>query len=231
MIATGYVRRSKKAEDNTVSLQEQEKQINDYCAAKGFTLAGIVAHNGISGAKRSRWIDINKAIVDSQSRALVIYNLDRLSRDAVGLLDNLRLLAASGVSVHEVGTGKIDLSKSTSKLTTGVRGLMDEFYRDVISEKTSDALRYKRENGKRYTNIPPLGFSYHAGLLVEDPLEQVALSVIERCKAQGLGARRTQKALLKTGYHGRMGLATIHRLLHRDVKEKLPPSYFALPEQ
>jgi hypothetical protein len=26
-----------------------------------------------------------------------------------------------------------------------------------------------------------------------------------------------------------MGLTTIHRLLHKDIKSKLPPSYLALP--
>ncbi len=228
--AIGYVRRSAKAEDNTVSLQEQQRQIEDYCAKHGFTLEAVVEHNGVSGAKRSRWSDIGLAMHKSNAKALVIYNLDRLSRDVAGLLDNLRRLASSGIAVHEVSSGVIDLTKSTNKLTVSVRGVMDEFYRDVVSEKTADALRYKRQHGQRYTNVPPLGFTYADGKMVEHPQEQTALTMIAQCRDEGLGARRTRRKLLEAGYTGRMGIATIHRLLRAapaDMKSKLPANYFA----
>lgn len=233
MNAIGYVRRSAKSEDNTVSLQDQEQQIRDYCSKKNFTVAGIVSHDGISGAKRSRWEEINKSILETGSKVLVIYNLDRLSRDAAGLLDNLRRLSLCGVRVHEVGSGVLDLSKSTSKLTISVRGVMDEFFRDVVSEKTSDALRYKRQQGQRYTNLPPLGYEYVDGKIVAHPQEQTALGIIAHCRLKGLGARRTQKALKNAGYVGRMGIATIHRLLHAAPPtdaDKVPASYFSLIE-
>jgi site-specific DNA recombinase len=235
MIAIGYVRRSAKSEENTVSLQEQERQIRDYCERKGFTVAAVVSHDGISGAKRSRWDEIHQAVRGNDAGVVVIYNLDRLSRDAAGLLDNLRRLASLGVAVHEVSSGVLDLKKSTSKLTISVRGVMDEFYRDVVSEKTADALRYKRQNGLQYTHVPPFGFSYLHGKLVKHTEEQRALDIISSCRQNGFGARRTKKALLDAGYSGRMGVATIHRLLHAEtgtssIKEKLPATYFALAD-
>jgi len=233
MIATGYLRRSKKSDDNTVSLYEQERQIQAYCADKGFSLASIVTHNGISGGKRSRFEDIHKAIALSNSKALVIYNQDRLARDAAGLLDNLRLLAAAGVAVHDISSGIIDLKKSSAKLSVAVRASVDEFFKDVISEKTADALRYLRQKGQRYSNHAPFGFSYVQGVIVPDIEEQKALSIIAECRINGLGARRTRKALLRSGYKGRIGVATLHRLLHspppEDIADKLPASYFALP--
>ena len=213
MKAIGYIRRSKKSEDRTVSLAEQEQQIKAYCATKAFELAQLIRHDGVSGAKRSRFDEITKSLTENQGQVLVVYNLDRLARDASGLLNYLRLLTAQGIAVHEVGTGALDLVRSTGKLTVGVRGLMDEFFRDVISEKTIDALRYKRENGKRYTNLPPLGFVYQDGLLVEDPAEQQALIVVQACRVRGLGARRTQRELIRVGYRGRMSLGVLHKLL------------------
>lgn len=230
MIATGYVRRSAKSEDNTVSLQEQRRQIEHYCASKGFALAAVVTHDGVSGAKRSRWDEIRRTVKETGSGVLIIYNLDRLSRDAAGLLDNLRYLAATGVEVHEVSSGALDLKRATSKFTVGLRGLADEFFRDVVSEKTRDALRYKRENGQQYTHLPPLGFAYAEGRIVENPHEQAALVIVDSCRAQGLGARLTIKKLVAAGYRGRMGISTIHRLLHADIKRKLPASYFAPTE-
>jgi len=221
--AIGYVRRSAKSEDNTVSLQEQERQIRDYCVRNQMTVVGIVSHDGISGAKRSRFDAITKAVYESEAKVLVIYNLDRLARDAAGLLDHLRLLASCGVAVHEVGQGALDLRKAVSKFTVSVRGVMDEFFRDTVAEKTRHALAYKRDNGLRYTNVAPFGFSYVEGKIVEHAEEQRALRIIAACHRKGLGARRIRHALIEAGYTGRMSLST----LHRTIKNKLPATYFA----
>lgn len=229
-LAIGYVRRSAKkrkpkagkADDKVMSLQEQERQINEYCARNEMTVARVIAHNGISGARRSRFDDINSAITETGATVLVVYNLDRLARDVSGLLDHIRSLAARGVAVHEVGQGALDLTKYNDKLLVGVRGLMDEIFRDVISEKTTDVLRLKRECGLRYTNIPPLGYCYQDGKLVEQEEEQTALHVIASCHRKGWGARRIRTALIATGYTGRMSVSMLHR-----IKSKLPAQYFA----
>ncbi len=212
MQAVGYIRRSKKSEKGTVSLEEQAEQITSYCAKQNFQLAGIVRHDGISGAKRSRFYEIRTAIQQHNASVLVIYNLDRLARDAVALLDNLRRLAVEGVGVHEVSTGKLDLNRSASKLTIGVRGLMDEFFRDVISEKTSDALRYKKEHGQKYTRIPPFGYCYQEGCLVIDQAEQEALSFLRTCR---LSVRQARAALLATGFSGRSSHGLIAKLISK----------------
>ena len=225
LIAVGYVRRSakkRKVADPTMSLQEQERQIREYCAQHAMSLARVVSHNGISGARRSRFDDINRAVSETNATALVVYNLDRLARDVGGLLDHIRGLALRGVAVHEVGQGPVDLKNYNKKLLVGVRGLMDEVYRDVISEKTTDVLRSKRELGLRYTNVPPLGYRYQDGKMVEEVEEQRALQVIAACCRNGFGARRIRHALIETGYAGRMSISMLHR-----IKSKLPAQYFA----
>jgi DNA invertase Pin-like site-specific DNA recombinase len=215
VIAIGYVRRSKAAEDTTVSLQEQQRQIEEYCLRHELLLACVVVHNGVSGGKRSRWSDIARAVADNHAKALIIYNLDRLSRDVSGLLDNLQRMALEGVTVHEVGTGRIDLKRASSKLMVAVRGATDEFYRDMIAEKTRDALAYKRSRGEKYTNLPPLGYEYSQGKLLENPQEQHALEAISLGRSQGWGARRIVRQLKSTGYQGRLGVTTVHKILHR----------------
>jgi hypothetical protein len=88
-------------------------------------------------------------------------------------------------------------------------------------------LRYKKENGHRYTNLPPLGYSYQNGKMIENEEEQRALCIIAACHRRGFGARRTRHALIQAGYKGRMGLTTIHRTLQLpNIKDKLPASYF-----
>lgn len=217
MNAVGYIRRSAKSEENSVSLQEQERQIREYCSKTGMECVRIVSHDGVSGAKRSRFDEITKSVYETESKALVIYNLDRLARDASGLLEHLRLMASCGVVVHEVKQGPIDLRKATQKLTISVRGVMDEFFRDVVSEKTRDALSYKRTNGLRYTNVAPMGFCYVEGKIVPEIEEQRALSLIAEGCERGLGARAIRRMLKAAGYTGRMSQSTLYRTMKSKV--------------
>jgi len=213
LTAIGYARRSKKSEASTVSLQEQRNQISLYCATHSFELIQVVVHDGVSGTKNERFIDIEAIFATSQAAALVIYNLDRLARDAAGLMTYLKRLHQRGVEVHETSSGRINLDKALERFTVSVRGAVDEMYAGIIGEKTRDALRYKKDIGQRYTNLPPFGYAYRDGLLELHLEEQRALRLIEQYRTLGLGARRAQKALIGAGYTGRMGVSTLHRLL------------------
>jgi len=220
MIATGYARRSsKKDKDKQVSIDVQHQAIARYCEAKGFSLATIVTHNGVSGTDRRRWKIINDALEETKAKVLVVYNLDRLSRDSAGLSDHLKQWTRGGIEVHETETGKVDFQKAMGRFTVTVRGAMDELYADLIGEKTRDALQSKRERGERYSNHAPLGWQWIDGRLVLQEEEQRALAVIDRCRALGLGRVRTLGRLRTVGYTGRGGLATIEKLLKGELDE------------
>jgi len=227
MIAIAYLRRSAKSDDRTVSLQEQQRQVENYCERESLMLVYSLVHDGISGGKRQRFAEIFHAVKCTGAKALVIYNQDRFARDAEGFMGAMRTLISAGVAVHETASGVIDFSDPTKKFGHGMRAVMDEYLREVVGKKTKDALEYKRLNLQQYSHIPPFGFEYVNGEMREHAAEQAALSnIIIKCAARGLGARRTCNELYASGYRGRMGIATIHRLLH-SIKEKLPASYFA----
>lgn len=228
MKAVGYVRRSAKSEETTVSLPEQAEQIERYCERKGITLVAFVCHDGVSGGERSRFEDIHQVLTDSDSRCVVFCYLDRFGRDAAAVLNTVEILTTNSVEVHEATQGRIDPNDPTQKLMLSVRAAMDENYRNVIKAKTRSALRFKRDKGQRYSNIAPFGYAYQAGRMVPEPEEQRALRIIADCQSRGLGARRTQRALYDARYRGRMGVTTIHRLLQLpSIKDKLPANYFA----
>ena len=226
MKAIGYIRRSKASDDRTISLLEQQRQVEDYCSRLGHEVAGTVVHDGVSGAKRARWDDIYRLLAETGSKVLVVYNQDRLARDGAGLMDNLtRISLELGIEVHEVGTGLMDIRKATAKFAIAVRGATDEFYRDLIREKTTDALRYKKSRNMRYNYKAPLGYRHvEVGSdskgkplfsLEKDPEEQRALVLIQECGEKGLGAIRTVEVVRSTGYEGRLSICTVHRILKR----------------
>lgn len=212
MIAVGYIRRSKKSEVRTVSLEEQEAQIRAYCLHRGFELREVVCHDGVSGTKRTRFAEIDERLRATKAVALVVYNLDRLGRDVAGLMDYLRNLQR-GVLVYEVGAGPVNINNPREKIVVGVRGLMDEFFVDMVKEKTRDALRHRREQGRRYTRIAPFGFKWAGGKLESEPSEQAFLPLILNCISRKLGARKTRRELLSAGYRGRCSLGLLHKLL------------------
>lgn len=210
-IALGYLRRSKKSDAKTVSLLEQQRQVERYCKEHSFDLVGVIEDDGVSGAKRSRWPRILSAIIEKRARVLVVYNQDRLARDNAGLMDNLRQLTDSGIEVHDVSAGLMDIGKSVPKLMVQMRGAFDEFYRDVIREKTTDALRYRKDNHQRWNCNAPFGWQWSEGKLATCPAEQRALRMIQ--ENAHLGARKLVRLIATPGYEGRISVSTVHRIL------------------
>ena len=149
MTAIGYVRRSKESTERTVSLEDQRARIAAYCAERGWSLAEILADDGVSGGNRERLERLAERVKATDARAVVEYNLDRFARDVSALLDALRAYARSGVELHVVGRGKVDVASASGFLVTGVEGLMAEHYRRLIGEKTRDALERRRLQGRR----------------------------------------------------------------------------------
>lgn len=217
MIAVGYVRRSSKKEGNSqISIEVQRQAIGRYCDKQGLSLACIVTHNGISGTKRKRYEHIETALKDTKAQALVVYNLDRLSRDSAGLSDHLKQWTARGIEVHETETGILDLRKAINRFMVGVRGQMDELYADLIGEKTCDALAALRSGGQRWCHHAPFGYQWLGDTAVVCEEEQRARAIINRCGIAGLGRVRTLGRLRAEGYLGRASLSTIQKLLEEN---------------
>lgn len=215
MIALGYTRRSKRSEEKTVSLQAQREHIERYCLAQGFDLAHVVEQDGMSGTKRARFATLDEAVKEFKASCVVVYNLDRLARDQAGLLDYLQTLRRRGIEIHETGAGRVDNVTALGRMVVGLRGGFDQYFAEIVGEKTADALRLKRQAGIRYTRIPPLGWRYELGRMIEEPEEQRALNILANCRRSGLGARRALTALQAEGYRGRQSLRAIHNALQK----------------
>ena len=209
----GYIRRSKKAEENTVSLDAQLSAIRRYCDNHGLTLVETITHNGISGTKRARFAEIERLVKVNEAKAIVVYNLDRLGRDTIGILNHFQFAQAAGVTIHETTTRPIDISTPVGELQTSIRAALDGFYVKVIKVKTRDALAELKKQGRRYTRCAPFGYEWSGAGMVENEEEQKALKVIEQCRGAGYGRVRTLRALQAAGYRGRGSGSTIQKLL------------------
>lgn len=221
MTAIGYARISKKGDAKSVSIDVQRQQIGQYCDRQGFDLKHFVVHDGISGTKRKRFAVLDEAVKEFGPSHVVVYHLDRLARDAAGLSDYLRALTKRGIEVHEVaGLGKVNTGDATGRLVTGIRGVTDQYFAELTGEKTRRALLHKKDKGERYTNLPPLGWRYVDGRMVEDAEEQRGLVILRECLKVGLGARRALSVLHARRYTGRNSLKCVWSALERMKNEK-----------
>lgn len=87
---------------------------------------------------------------------LVVTKLDRLGRNAMDLRATVERLEASGVRVHCLALGGMDLTSPAGKMTMGVIAAVAEFERDLLIERTNAGLRTARKNGKRFGRPPAL---------------------------------------------------------------------------
>jgi DNA invertase Pin-like site-specific DNA recombinase len=226
MVAIGYVRRSKESTARTVSLEEQAARIRAYAEAEGWTLAAIVTDDGVSGGKRERLARLELALREQRAAAVVVYHLDRFARDVAAMLDALRAWARRGVALYVVGRGRVEVQTAGGFLMAGVEGLMAEHFRQLIGEKTRDALARLRATGRRYSGVAPYGFrvSDDGVHLEADPAEQRALAVMRALRVAGLSYRALAGELAGRGLRQRNGApwsaALLHRVLGRQPIER-----------
>lgn len=138
--------------------QTTEHQIGEIANA-GFAIEGKrVVAEGISGSvaasERPGFIKLLDRLEPGD--VLVVTKLDRLGRNTMDLRATVEKLAASGVRVHCLQLGGMDLTSPAGKMTMGVIGAVAEFERDLLIERTQAGLATARKKGKRFGRPPAL---------------------------------------------------------------------------
>jgi DNA invertase Pin-like site-specific DNA recombinase len=181
MSAIGYCRVSKKElATGGISLEVQATRIRSYAAANGITLESILIDDGISGSIPLRDRPQGKRIFDrmeyGQCGDVIAVKLDRLFRDTEDALRTTREWDNSKIGLHIIDFGGQAINTGTAMgrvFLTMLAGFA-ELERNLIAERTTTALRYKRDNGFVYSPIP-YGFTRAGDRLVADAKEQGVL--------------------------------------------------------
>ena len=208
MKAVGYIRVSteEQARDG-VSLDNQRKRIEAFCVAKDWTLERIYADEGVSGGSLKRE-GIQELISDCKKGkfgVIVIYKLDRLTRSVKDLGYLIDLFDKSDVAFSSV-SDNFDTTTANGKLVLNILGSVAQWERDIISERTRDALAHKRSEGKVYTRILPLGFDRaEDGSLIENPAEMKAVKLINRLRKAGKSLQAIADRLNSSGVQTKTG--------------------------
>ena len=79
---------------------------------------------------------------------LLVTKLDRLGRNAMDVRSTVERLASSGVKVHCLALGGVDLCSAAGRMTMGVIAAVAEFERDLLIERTQSGLKRAKAEGK-----------------------------------------------------------------------------------
>ena len=79
---------------------------------------------------------------------LLVTKLDRLGRNAMDVRSSVERLASSGVRVHCLALGGVDLCSPAGRMTMGVIAAVAEFERDLLIERTQSGLKRARAEGR-----------------------------------------------------------------------------------
>jgi len=165
----GYVRVS----EETENIDNQKYAIFEWVAKHGYQVVEVFVDVGVSGALPPRERPGFRRALDALGGAdgLVVYALDRVARSLVELVEVVRELEAKGkvvISVRESWLQQLD--PKVRSLVVAVLGWAAEMEREFIRERTREALRRLKAQGKRIGRPPK----------VNEQIAREAIKYIER---------------------------------------------------
>ena len=222
MKAIGYVRVS--TEDQVregISLDNQEAKIRAYADFNNLELVEMIKDEGLSGKTMGRpGINrVNELIKAGDTGAVIVYKLDRLSRRTIDILNTLDVWEQRGIAFHSI-TDKIDTKTAAGKFLLTILSALSQMERDLISERTADALAHKKRNHEWCGRIP-FGYRIEGTRLVKNPDEIQTIQKIKGAYRKGQkGKRLTMRDLSK---QFGVSLGYVHKAINiplRDMNHK-----------
>jgi DNA invertase Pin-like site-specific DNA recombinase len=220
MAVYGYIRVSTDRQaDDGESLGTQQRQIQGYALQHGWDLAEIHVERGVSGSMPLVERPEGRRLLGRlQAGDIVITpKLDRMFRSALNALDVLGHLQGRQVSLHMIDLGGDVTGNGVSKLVFTILSAVAEAERDRIRERVRDVKRDQAKRG-RFLGGTRARFGFtetEDGGLIENPIEQEALTIMRRLRAEGRGYQAI--ATILEAYGVQLHRQQVKRILARDA--------------
>lgn len=142
----------------STAIQFTENQVQEVKSAGFNVQAGRVIEETISGSIAANERPGFRKLLErlESGDVLIVTKLDRLGRNAMDVRFTVEQLAASGIRVHCLSLGGVDLTSAAGKMTMQVLGAVAEFERDLLIERTQQGLLRAKAEGKRLGRPPAL---------------------------------------------------------------------------
>jgi len=190
-----------------VSLDAQEARIAAYALALGWEVSEVVRDAGAS-AKSLKRPGIDRIIAGVRAGEIdrvIILKLDRATRSTRDLATLLDLFAKHGAALVSVSE-HLDTASAAGRLVVNMLGVVAQWEREAIAERTSLALSHKRSQGHAY-GPTPFGYRREGAELVAVAAEQEAIREARRMSVAGRPYRAIANMLEERGVRPHRGRA------------------------
>lgn len=136
----------------STSDQTTDNQVQEIAAA-GFTVEkGRIISETVSGSVAAKERNGFAKLLDKLEAGdmLIVTKLDRLGRNAMDVRATVEQLEATGVRVHCLALGGVDLTSAAGKMTMQVINAVAEFERDLLIERTNSGIKRAKAEGKKF---------------------------------------------------------------------------------
>lgn len=164
MKVAGYIRVSTGLQVREgYSLQDQRKEINEFCQYKKFELVKIFEDAGISGKtteERPGFQSMMDEVKNGEIQGVIFTSLSRMGRNTLECLETDKELKKYGVKLFTL-LENVDTTKGTGKLFFTNLAAFYEFELDLIRERTTIGKKQALSEGKWPWGGRPYGYQWN----------------------------------------------------------------------
>jgi site-specific DNA recombinase len=148
------------------SIEGQAERAKAYAALHDLGPVTVIADPGYSAKTLDRpgMQRLLTMIDDGVVAHIIIWRVDRISRDVVDLGGLIKRLDTAGITLHSC-TENLDLTSATGKMHLNMLGTFAQFYREQLSENVAMGMTQAAKHGK-WTNRPKTGYDLIDGELI-----------------------------------------------------------------
>jgi putative DNA-invertase from lambdoid prophage Rac len=196
MFRVGLYARVSTNDQQTLAMQSRE--MREYAARRGWTIAVNVREVGSGAAKREAREKLLEAARRRDIDVVLVWRLDRWGRSVTDLLATLQELEHLGVGFVSL-TEALDLTTPAGRAMAGLLAIFAEFEREILRERTRAGLVQARLNGKR------LGRPQTAGLQATEirKMHRTGTSKSEIARRLEIGRTSVRRILAEPISNGR----------------------------
>ncbi len=208
-LTVGYVRVSTKEQAETkLSLTHQEEKIRALAVAHDHKLSRIFedAAESAKDLNRPAVQELLAEVEKGRIGHIIIYKLDRLTRSVESLGFLIRVFEKKEVTLSSVQES-LDTSTASGRMVVNLLGMIAQWERETIAERTTAALSVKRARNEKLGGKRPFGWAVKekGGLksLVPDPKEAPVLKAILEARQGRKGYQEIAEDLNRRGIRPR----------------------------
>jgi DNA invertase Pin-like site-specific DNA recombinase len=221
MKAVAYTRVSTIGQaEKGVSLEDQKQKIKQYADLYGFSVTEFITDGGESAKNLNRpgVQRILSMMKQQEIEVVIVAKLDRLTRSVRDLADIVELANHKNVSLISVNE-HIDTGTAAGRMILNMLGVISQWERETIGERTQTALEYKKSTGKAYNGVSLYGYTNCRGSLILDQKEQEIIAVVMNLNEEKHSVSDICRMLEEKGFRTRCGKTKWHSKVVKKIIE------------